>query len=128
MPKPCPDNERIKHAYFAYLREAKGRSEQTIDSVAKAIARFEQSTGYRDFKRFHIGQAIAFKRALAGERNARTGKPLSLSTARATIGALNAFFLWLADQEGYRSKIRYTDAAYFGLSENEARAAQGAVE
>ena len=32
-------NERIKRQYFAYLAEALGHSEQTIDAVAKAIAR-----------------------------------------------------------------------------------------
>jgi hypothetical protein len=36
-----PANERIKRQYFAYLAEAQGYSEQSIDSVAKAIARFE---------------------------------------------------------------------------------------
>ena len=30
-------NERMKRQYFAYLAEAQGHSEQTIDAVAKAI-------------------------------------------------------------------------------------------
>jgi hypothetical protein len=42
-------NERIKRQYFAYLAEAQGHSEQTIDAVAKAIARFEAYTRYKDF-------------------------------------------------------------------------------
>ena len=42
---------------FAYLAEAQGNSEQTIDAAAKAIARFEEYTKWRDFKRFHIEQA-----------------------------------------------------------------------
>ena len=50
-------NERIKRQYFAYLVEAQGHSEQTIDAVAKAIARFEAFTRYRDFKAFHTEQA-----------------------------------------------------------------------
>ena len=40
-------------------------SEASIDSVAKAIARFEAYTRYKDFKAFHVEQAKAFKRDLA---------------------------------------------------------------
>ena len=61
-------NERIKRQYFAYLGEAQGHSEQTIDAAAKAIARFEAYTRYKDFKAFHIEQAKAFKRDLADQR------------------------------------------------------------
>jgi hypothetical protein len=61
-------NERIKCRYFAYLAEALGQSEQSIDAVAKAIARFEAYTKWRDFKRFHIEQARGFKHSLADQR------------------------------------------------------------
>jgi hypothetical protein len=44
-----PTNERVKRRYFAYLAEAQGHSEPTIDAVAKAIARFETFTRCRDF-------------------------------------------------------------------------------
>ena len=49
-------NERIKRRYFAYLAEAQGHSEQSIDAVAKAISRFEAYTRYKDFRAFHIEQ------------------------------------------------------------------------
>jgi integrase/recombinase XerD len=49
-------NERMKRQYFAYLTEAQGYSEQSIDAVAKAIARFEAYTRCKDFKAFHIEQ------------------------------------------------------------------------
>ena len=65
MTKHSPANERIKREYFAYLREAKGRDEATIDGVAKALARFEETTRARDFKRFQKPQAVAFKATLA---------------------------------------------------------------
>jgi hypothetical protein len=53
-------NERIKRAYFAYLAEAKGFSEPTLDVVAKAINRFETYTKFRDFKSFppRAGQGL----------------------------------------------------------------------
>lgn len=34
-------NERIKRRYFFFLKEAKRQSEQTVDTVAKALNRFE---------------------------------------------------------------------------------------
>jgi hypothetical protein len=73
-------NERVKRQYFAYLAEALGHSDQTIDAVAKAIARFEAYTKGRDFKKFHIEQAKGFKLSLAGQRGSRSGEPLSKPT------------------------------------------------
>ena len=67
-------NERMKRQYFAYLAEAQGHSEQTIDAAAKAIARFEAYTRYKDFKAFHVEQAKAFKRNLADQRGHRSGE------------------------------------------------------
>jgi site-specific recombinase XerD len=78
-------NERIKRQYFAYLAEAQGYSERTIDGAAKAIARFEAYTRYKDFKTFHIEQAKAFKRDLADQRSHRSGEPLSKATQRSTL-------------------------------------------
>ena len=68
MKKHDAANERIKRQYFTYLAEALGHSEQTIDGVAKAIARFEEYTRYRDFKMFHIEQAKGLKHSLFDQR------------------------------------------------------------
>jgi hypothetical protein len=35
-----PDNERIKRLYFTFLKEAKRQSDDSVDAVAKALARF----------------------------------------------------------------------------------------
>lgn len=117
------DNERIKRRYFAYLKEAKRHSEQTVDAVAKAIARFEADTKYRDFKAFHFEQAIAFKRRLAEQRGKRSGEKLSKATLHATLAHLSRFFHWLAGQPGYKSRLQYSEADYFNLSEKEVRIA-----
>jgi integrase len=117
-------NERMKRQYFAYLAEAKGHSEQTIDAVAKAIARFEACTRYKDFKSFHIEQARAFKRDFADQRGRRSGDPLSKATLYATLTGLKRFFVWLAGQPGYKSRIAYSDAEYFNLSAKETRIAK----
>jgi site-specific recombinase XerD len=117
-------NERIKRQYFAYLTEAQGHSEQTIDAVAKAFARFEAYTRHKDFKSFHIEQAKAFKRDLAEQRADRSGEPLSKATVYAALTALKRFFVWLAGQPGYKCRISYSDAEYFNLSAKETRIAK----
>jgi integrase len=119
-----PDNERIKRAYFAYLIEAQGFSEATLDSVAKAINRFESYTKFRDFKAFHIEQAKGFKASLAEQISLRTKDRLSKATLYATLNALKRFFIWLAGQQGYKSRISYCDAEYFNLSAKETRIAK----
>lgn len=128
MPKHNAANTRIKREYFDYLKEAQRRDEASIDQVAKAIARFEEATGHKDFKRFHRELAKAFKRRLDGERNARTGKPLARATVHSTLSALRSFFVWLAGQPGYKRRIAYADADYFNLSEKDVRIAKASRE
>jgi site-specific recombinase XerD len=113
MTTHSPANERIKRQYFAYLADAEGYSEQSIDTAAKAIARFEDYTRYKEFRAFHIEQARGFKRALAAQRGGRSGEPLSKATLYATLTALKRFFRWLAGRPGYKSRINYADAQYF---------------
>ena len=72
MAKHNGANERIKRDYFAFLKDARGRDGATIDGVAKSLARFEASTGARDFGKFRREQAMAFKARLA---DAGTGAP-----------------------------------------------------
>ncbi len=124
MTKYNAENERMKRQYFAYLKEALGQSEPTIDVVAKAIARFEEYTKWRDFKKFHIEQAKGFKHSLADQPGHRSGEPLSKATLHSTLAALKRFFHWLAGQPGYKSRISYSDAEYFNLSAKEARIAK----
>lgn len=118
------ENERIKRAYRLHLKAARGLSDASVDVVTAAIHRFEESTAFRSLKKFHFEQAIAFRRRLEEDRNERTGKPISKATALQTVSALRSFFLWLAEQAGYRSRIRYSDADYFRLSEKDTRIAK----
>jgi integrase len=122
--KHNPANTRIKRNYFDYLKEAMRRDEASIGAVAKALARFEAAMGYKDFHKFHREQAKAFKTKLNAETNVRTGKPLARATVHSVLSALRAFFIWLAGQPGYKSKIAYADADYFNLSEKDVRIAK----
>lgn len=123
MPNHNAENERTKRRYFTYLKEAKRRGEPSLDAAAKALRRFETHTRFKSFKAFHIEQAAAFKRHLAEQSNVRTGKPLSKATLHSTLAALQSFFVWLAGQPGYRSRLSYSDADYFNMSERDARIA-----
>ncbi len=123
MKKHNPANERIKRKYFAFLKEAKRHSEPTVDAAAKVLNRFEVYTRYRDFKAFHFEQAIAFKRHLAEQKGQQSGKRLSKATLHATLTQLKRFFQWLAWQTGYKSRIQYSDAEYFNLSDKDTRIA-----
>ncbi|MFC5568841.1 tyrosine-type recombinase/integrase [Lysobacter yangpyeongensis] len=121
MPSHNASNERAKRRYFAFLKEAKRHGEDTVDAAAMALARFEAYTGFRDFKSFHVEQAIAFKKHLA---NRDTGNgTLSKATLLTTFANLKRFFQWLSGQPGYRSKLTYSDAEYFNLSEKDTRIA-----
>lgn len=123
MPKMNEENERIKRRYFTYMREAKGRDEKTINKIALAIRKFEQSTKGKSFKQFHIEDASRFKTFLRKAKNPRTKKPLSHATIDSTLRSVKAFIHWLAGQSGYKSRISYADAEYFNNTLKDARIA-----
>ena len=123
MKNHSANNERIKRKYFDYLKEAKRHSEPTVDAAAKALNRFEVYTRYRDFKAFHFQQAIAFKKHLAEQKGQQSGEKLSKATLHATLTQLKRFFLWLAREPGYKSRIQYSEAEYFNLSDKDTRIA-----
>ncbi len=108
---------------FFFLKEAKRHSEPTVDAAAKALNRFEVYARYHDFKTFHFDQAIAFKRHLAEQKGKQSGKKLSKATLHATLTQLKRFFQWLAREPGYKSRIQYSDAEYFNLSDKDTRIA-----
>jgi integrase len=117
-----PDNERIKRKYLAFLKQAKGQSEDSVDAAAKALARFEAANRFRDFRAFHFEQAVAFKKHLAEQTSLTTGGRLSKATMHATLAHLKRFFQWLTDKPGYKS-LQYSDAEYFNLSDKDIRVA-----
>ena len=124
MKKTNANNERIKRKYLTFLKQAKGQDEASIDAVAKAISRFEFYTKSKDFKAFHFEQAISFKVHLANQKHHKTGEPLSLATMNGTVRHLKTFIEWLSQEVGYKSRIKYSDAEYFNLSEKGARTAK----
>jgi site-specific recombinase XerC len=106
-------NERLKHAYVSYLRDARQLGEHSIDQALKALERFEAHTRRRSFREFRIEQAVSFKKHLAGLNTARGDGKLSKATVTRTLHALRDFVGWLSDQRGFRNRISRTDADYF---------------
>ncbi len=123
-PKFHPQNERIKQTYFHFLKEADQKADSTINGIRKAVLRYENYTGFKDFKTFNRNQAVAFKKHFSKVKAVRSDTPISKSTMLSTINALKAFFKWLAYQPGYKSKIHVPDIEYFNMSEKEVRMAK----
>ena len=92
--------------------------------MAKALVRFESYNKHKDFRAFHFEQAIGFKKHLANQLYYKTGKPLSLAILNSTVRYLKTFIEWLSQEVGYKSRIKYSDAEYFNLSEKETRIAK----
>lgn len=122
MKKHHPKNERIKRDYLAWLRQADGQSDASVNQAAAALAEFERSTRHKGFALFHREQAMAFKRQLQDHRNAETGKPLATATIHARLMAVKKFFKFLIGRSGYRRMIA-SDLEYFNLTAGEARIA-----
>ena len=124
--KHHPENEKIKWEYLRFLEDAKRMKAETVDQVAAAIAAFEASTNWKDFRLFHIEQARKFKRDLETHVVAQTGRPLAIATKVSRLRAVKAFFQWLSGRPGYSRKLTYSDMEYFNPSNNDGRIA-GAV-
>ncbi|MBO9420316.1 hypothetical protein J7481_12495 [Labrenzia sp. R4_2] len=80
MRKFNEENERIKRQYLIFLREAKGQDESSLDKVAAALLYFEEALGFKPFKAFNRDWATTFKTHLRKRKNARSGKPLGITT------------------------------------------------
>jgi integrase len=128
MRKHHPKNERIKREYFVWLEEAKRMNPSSVDQVAAAIAQFEESTGHRDFAAFHFEQARKFKRVLVESTNPATGAGLAKATIYSRLMSVKAFFVWLAGQPSYKSRLTYSDMDYFNPSNNDGRIARATRE
>jgi integrase len=122
MSKFHPENEAIKRRYAFRLEAAFGKQPSTVDSVLKAIERFEMSTGHKPFRKFHLEQVRSFRAKLAEQTNAN-GQPLSAASITSTLRRLRDFFLWLSQEPGFRSKINPNDVQHFLPSDQDRRIA-----
>lgn len=128
MRKFNEENERIKRRYLKFLKTAKRKAPDTVQKAADGILKFEASINFASFKKFHIEQVIKFRERLDEEISLITGKPFSKSTIATILAANKGFFFWLADQTGYKQRIRHSDAEYFNMDAKGQRVASAARE
>ena len=121
------NNVKIKRRYLVWLRDAKGLSDASVSRAAASIDRYRDQSKDIDFKAFHFEKARTFKKWLEKQKNKQTDRPLSAGAIDGILRDLKAFFAWLADQPGYRSRISYSDAAYFSPDKRTAKAAHGGI-
>jgi hypothetical protein len=57
------ENERVKREYLIYLKAAKGLSEASLDTVAKALHHFEVSTKFRSLRKFRRSRGHPWPRS-----------------------------------------------------------------
>ncbi len=122
-PKTNPRNDRVKRDYLIWLKDAKQRSDATVDQARHAIDRLETYTGYKDFGTFNKEQARAFKQDLMGTKAQRSGKPLSISTIYHTLQAIKEFLAWLHGRKEYRNRIIPANIDYLSLTLGQERQA-----
>ncbi|MEM8773826.1 MAG: hypothetical protein AAGF53_02265 [Pseudomonadota bacterium] len=92
-----------------------------MEKVASAIPRYERYRNFTSFKRFNIEQVVVFKGQLSKVLNPKTDKPLSKSNIDGILRELRGLFRYLAGQQGYKSRISYSDASYFNNNMKDAR-------
>jgi len=119
-----PGNDRIKRDYLIWLKEAKQRSEATVDQARHAIDRYEIYTGFKDFGTFNKDQAVAFKNALVETVGQRSSQTISISTVHHTLRAIRDFLAWLHGLEPFRRRIKPGDIAYLNLTTGDERRAR----
>lgn len=118
-----PVNERIKRQYFGYLRDADGLAEMTIDHAARAIFAFEQFSEAGDFHQITPKAAIAWRKHLLVGPGRRAAELSSRATVRTKLLLMKRFVKWLAQQPGYKARLKNLDAAYFDLPRRDRRIA-----
>ncbi|HYD12860.1 MAG TPA: site-specific integrase [Allosphingosinicella sp.] len=121
MTRLNPENERLKRRYIRYLEQADGLAPITIDNALRAVVAFEHFTNGRDFGKLRDKDAHAYKMHLL---EGKDGRAANRATVQGKLKPVQRFFRWLAEQDGYRNKIRYGDVKFFNLSRNDQQIAR----
>ena len=121
MTRPNIKNEKVKKQFFKWLKESKGYSDSTVNSIERAILIYEDFTKKADFATYKPDKAIEFKKWL--HKREYKGKTISTSTYCDYLRHISKFFLWLSWQPGYKSKITVDKVDYLKPSEKEERIA-----
>jgi len=110
------NNARVIREYVFFLKNARRRSEKTIDTACRAIASYLTFSNHADLATFNKIKAVKYKDWL---QEPITGKRLSLTTVYTYCRCLANFFIWLHDKAGYKSKFSLMDCEYFSFTQSE---------
>ncbi len=108
-----------------FLEKYEGKSLKTVDIVVSAIFTFQQFTNNKEFQNIKEKDIESFRNYLKQKTNKRTGDNISLSTQFDCLRHLKAFFTWLSQRPGYKSKITPDLPMLFRLTLNEEESLKG---
>lgn len=120
-------NERVKRAYFRYMLGPGGFSDQSINVIEKAMWQYEEFTNQADYATYSSRVAEDFKKYLKEHVNKKSKQPLGLKSQYHCLRHIKKFFVWLAGQPGYKSRISFSDVEYLRLNKKESRMATAAA-
>jgi integrase/recombinase XerD len=114
------ENEQIKRQFFEHLKGAEGFAKTSVNTFAEAIGQWQLFTNDDDFGNFNKSQALAYREWLAGRETKTKAGRLSLVTQYNYLRRIKRFFSWLAEQQGFKSKIQKNDIEFLRLSKKDA--------
>lgn len=115
-------NEIAKRKFYKDQHNSKGYSPKSIECFKKAIWLWQEFTNNDDFRYFNYTKAEEFKKWLKGKNKQGTKDSVSLSYCYDILRYLKLFFVWLAQQTGYK-RINKTAIDYLNLTKGEVRIA-----
>ena len=92
----CAENERIKHQYFDKFIFRSGKDKQSLRKAISSIQDFEEFNNFQNFKLFKYENAKNFQKYLTNKYSH------SMQSAYRIIQAVQDFFLWLKERDGYK--------------------------
>ncbi|MHA1539815.1 MAG: tyrosine-type recombinase/integrase [Alphaproteobacteria bacterium] len=105
-------NEIIKKQYESHLELGGRLSPKTVYQKIKSLRKYEEFTGFKDFKTFNQKQGLEFKESYKEEE-------VSYHTKWRVLEDIKAFFLWLARQQGYKRSINVDNIQALNLTKKE---------
>ena len=103
MTRFVEENERVKYDYATYLRHAKGQDDKSIDKARAAIRQLEESTRFKQFKKFHRQQAADFRDYLNRQKECHDGQAACLFNGRCDFEAGQRVLSLVSEQAGIQT-------------------------
>lgn len=103
------DNEIIKKKYEEFLLLDNRLIDKSIKHKVNSLRKYEEFTGFKDFKTFDKKQGLLFKEHYKKEE-------ISNQTIYRNLENIKNFFKWLSRQDSYKRNIKIDDIKSLNLS------------